>query len=84
MRGHLDAEGLPEFGPLVYQGDKPPIVRAEELAQDQHGKQLRLGELVGALGAGIIGKGLLSGGKSRRRQRDWILGCSAHEGLCRS
>ena len=56
----------------------------EELAQDQHGKQLRLGELVGALGAGIIGKGLLSGGKSRRRQRDWILGCSAHEGLCRT
>jgi len=53
--------------------DEPAIVDFEELLDGEHGEQLRLGELVWALGVRILSQRILAGFERRPPKRDWIL-----------
>jgi len=74
MRDPLEAQGVPQLAPPGDPLDGAPIVELEELLEDQQREQLRLGELVRALGAGVVGQGFLAGLQGHPRQRDRVFG----------
>lgn len=73
MRHSFQLDGLAELGPLAEPLDEPAIVDFEELPDGEHGEQLRLGELAGALGVRVVSQRILAGLQRRPPKRDWIL-----------
>lgn len=62
----FEAEAPAKVGPVGQVLDQPTIVGAQELSQDQQGRQLRLGEIMTRPGTRVRGQGT-AGDLQRRR-----------------
>jgi hypothetical protein len=60
VRHFFQTQDVPQFGPFLQQDPDPAVVQASEFLDDQTGEQLRLGELLGALGMAIVRQALLA------------------------
>ena len=78
MRQACEPERVLKRGPVPDPLHEAAIIEAEVLPQDEQRKDLRLRELVGALGMGVRFERLLAGLQSGPGQRNRILCCCAH------
>lgn len=78
MRQPGQTEGALKLGPLAHPLDDAAVVLAEILPQDEQREELRLSELVGALGMGIRRERFFARLQGRLRQRDRVLCRFAH------
>ena len=84
VRRVRQADGVPQVGRVVEHGRDAAVVRLPEDLENQAGKQLRLGELLGAEPVGVGQECILADLVRRQQHHPWRLACCAHGPLCKT